>query len=103
MLLVTEHKKEDGTPQIIAIGRLSKLHGTNDAEMAVLVDDRYQHQGIGSELYRRLINVARDEKLDRVLSTLLSENQEMQAICQRLGFQLTSDLEAGTIQAELKL
>ncbi len=103
MLLVVERKKEDGSPQLIGIGRLSKLHGTNEAEMAVLVDDRFQHQGIGSELYRRLIAVAKEEKLDKVVSTLLSENMEMQAICEKLGFTLKSDLENNTVHAELKL
>jgi len=103
MALVVEHKKEDGSPEIIGIGRLSQIHGLNEAEMAVLVDDRFQHQGLGTELYRRLVEVAHDEKLTRVVSTILSENREMQAICRKLGFELKADLQDGTIQAELKL
>jgi len=39
----------------------------------VLVDDRYQGQGLGTELYRRLMAVVRDEKLKRVVSTILAE------------------------------
>jgi len=103
MALVVEHKKEDGNPEIIAIGRLSRVRGRDDAEMAVLVDDRFQHQGLGTELYQRLIEVARDEHMARVVSTILSENREMQAICRKLGFQLEADLEDGTVQAVLKL
>jgi acetyltransferase len=103
MALVVERKKEDGTPEIIAIGRLAKLRGRNDAELAVLVDDRNQHLGMGTELYHRLIAVAREEKLDRVVSTILEENREMVAICQKLGFALQSDLEDGTVKAELVL
>lgn len=101
--LVLERKKEDGTPEIIAIGRLSKLRGRNDAELAVLVDDRHQHLGIGTELYRRLIEIARAEKLDRVVSTILSENRDMLTICEKLGFELHSDMQDGTIRAELRL
>ncbi len=101
MAFVVEHKKEDGTPEIIGIGRLSKLRGRNEAELAVLVDDRFQHQGMGTELYRRLIVVAHDEKLERVVSTILNENREMRAICQKLGFKLEADMEEGTILAEL--
>ena len=71
--------------------------------MAVLVDDRFQHQGLGTELYRRLIEVARDEHLGSVVSTILSENREMQTICRKLGFQMESSLEDGTVQAVLKL
>jgi acetyltransferase len=104
MVLVVEHKKEDGHPEAIAIGRLSKLRGgSNEAELAVLVDDRYQGQGMGTELYRRLIAVARDEKLKRVVSTILTENREMRAICQKLGFRMEADLEDGTVRAELEV
>lgn len=104
MVLAVEHKKEDGHPEIIAIGRLSKLRGgSNEAELAVLVDDRYQGQGLGTELYRRLIAVARDEKLKRVVCTILAENREMRAICQKLGFRLENDLEDGTVRAELEV
>jgi len=103
MALVVERKKEDGTPEIIAIGRLSKLRGRNEAELAVLVDDRNQHQGMGTELYRRLIAVARDEKLELVVSIILAENRDMVAICQKLGFQVKSDMEDGTVKAELRM
>jgi len=101
--LVVEHKGADGASEIIGIGRLSKLRGTSDAEMAVLIDDRFQHQGMGTELYRRLIDVARKEKVKRVVSTILSENRDMRAICQKLGFKMRADLEDGTIQAEMTL
>ena len=103
MAFVVEHKRADGSPEIVAIGRLSKLRGRNDAELAVLVDDRHQHLGMGTELYRRLIAVARDEKLERVVSTILGENLDMQAICRKLGFQLKTDMEDGMVMAELKL
>jgi acetyltransferase len=103
LALVVEHKASQDSPEIIAVGRLSKLRGRNEAELAVLVDDRYQHQGIGTELFRRLIGVARDEKLERVLSTILPENLEMIAICRRLNFQLETDPQEGTIGAQLQL
>ncbi len=105
MALVVEHKGKDDRPEIIAIGRLSRLRGKNEdeAEMAVLVDDRFQHQGLGTELYRRLIEVARDERMTSVVSTILSENREMQAICRKLGFKLEASLEDGTVEAVLKL
>jgi acetyltransferase len=104
MVLAAEHKKEDGQPEIIAIGRLSKLRGGgNDAELAVLVDDRYQGQGLGTELYKRLIAVAHDEKLSRVVCTVLAENYEMRAICKKLGFHMEADMEDGTVKAELEV
>jgi acetyltransferase len=103
LALVVERKlKDDDAPQIIAIGRMSKLRWHNEAELAVLVDDRYQHQGMGTELYRRLIEAAREEKLDRVVCTILEENLDMIAICRKLGFQLQRD-QGGTVHAEMRL
>jgi len=103
MALVVERKNKAGEPEIVAIGRLSKLRGRNDAELAVLVDDRHQHLGMGTELYRRLIQVARDERIQRVISTILAENRDMLNICQKLGFKLENDLEDGTVRAELQV
>jgi acetyltransferase len=102
MVLVGEYNGEMG-PEIIAVGRLSKLHARDEGELAVLVDDRFQHVGIGTELYKRLVEIAREEKLKRVQCTVLTENREMQAICQKLGFHLNADPEDGTVRAELGL
>ena len=89
MALVAEyHNPETQKPQLLAIGRLSKLHGTQDAEFAMLVSDRWQCQGLGSELLRRLVQVGRDEHLQRITAEILSDNQGMQHVCTKLGFQL---------------
>jgi acetyltransferase len=62
-----------GERRIIAVGRLSKLHGRNEAEVAVLVSDRYQKHGLGQELLRRVVEVARDEKLSQVSAEMLTD------------------------------
>ena len=63
MAMVVEHQTAEGSAEIIGIGRLSKLRGRDEAELAVLVDDRFQHLGMGTELFRRLIAIAREEKV----------------------------------------
>jgi acetyltransferase len=103
MVLLGEHKGNGETPQVVAVGRLSKLHRRDEAELAVLIHDRFQHLGIGAELFRRLIAIARNENLRRLHSTILAENREMRAICQKLGFRMQADLEDGTVRAQLDL
>jgi acetyltransferase len=89
MALVADHKNpETGEHEMIAVGRLSKLHGVNEAEFSLLVSDRYQHQGLGTELLRRLLTVARDEKLQVVSAQILPDNTAMQRICEKVGFTL---------------
>jgi acetyltransferase len=99
MALVTVVKDKDGQDQIVAVGRLSKMHGVNEAECAALISDEFQHQGLGSELYRRLLDVARAEGIGRVVSTMLTENREMRAICKRLGFSVSIDMEDQLVKA----
>jgi acetyltransferase len=104
MALVVERKKPDGSPEIIGVGRLSKIHGRPEAEMAAMLQDSLQGKGLGSELYRRLIQVARDQKLHMVHSNMLGENREMQALCRKMGFKLsTPDMEDNMVLAELTL
>ena len=56
MALVAERKNEAGEPEMLAVGRLSKIHGRDEAELAAVAIDAAQHKGLGTELYRRLIS-----------------------------------------------
>jgi len=90
-------------PWVSDVASVSRLRGHNEAETAVLVDNRFQHQGLGTELHRRLIEAARAEGLSSVESTIPAENRDTQAIYRKLGFQLKADLKDGSVQAVLKL
>jgi acetyltransferase len=92
-----------GQHEIIAIGRLTRLQGTKDAEVAVLVTDKFQHAGLGSELLDRLIQVARDEKLERVTATILMENLAMRALASRHGFKIQKDTDMDVVRAIIEL
>jgi acetyltransferase len=94
--IVADHTAPDtGEHEILAIGRLSKLHGKNAAEVALLVRDEYQHRGLGIELLRRLIQIARDEHLDSVQAYMLRENIEMRGLIEKLGFRVEPADEDG--------
>jgi acetyltransferase len=92
-----------GGSEILGVGRLSRKQGTNDAEMAILVSDDFQHRGLGTELSRRLVEIARRKKVERITADILTENRAMQRICERLGFRLAYQAEDGTVRAEIRL
>ncbi len=99
IILVADYKNpQTGEHEILAVARLSKLHGTNEAEFALIVSDRYQHQGVGTELLRRLIEVGKDEKLEAIVGYILTSNYMMQNICRKLGFQFQADPETGMLK-----
>jgi acetyltransferase len=103
MALVAERENADGVRELLGIGRLTRVHGTNEAEMAVLVSDDFQGRGLGTELLRRLLEVGRQEKVERITADILAENRSMQRICERLGFQLKYDAEEATVKVEFRL
>jgi acetyltransferase len=75
----------------------------NEAEFGILIIDRFQHRGLGTEMLNRLIQIGRDEKLDRLAADILHENIEMQKICAKIGFRLTHEISESVIKAVLDL
>src|SRR6202521_4580166 len=102
-LVVDCTNKRTGQQQILGVGRLIRLDVQDEAEVAILVSDQYQKQGLGTELLRRLIQIARDQKLHRVSSELLRDNLVMQVIVRKLGFRFRLCTDGASIPAVLGL
>ena len=88
--------------EILSVGRLSKAHLVNEAELTILTVDEYQGRGLGSEISRRLLEIARKEKLDRVTVEISGENPQMLEVCRGLGFEL-SPPDKGVVRGALVL
>jgi acetyltransferase len=101
MTLVAEHTDAAGEPRILGAGRLSKLHGLDEGRFSVLISDQAQGLGLGKELLRRIIDVARAERLRRLEAVMSADNEAMQHLCQSLGFRL-SPAEQGMLKAEME-
>jgi len=89
--------------EILGVGRLSKVHTGNDAEFALLISDKWQGHGIGIELLKLLVQIGRNEKLDRIIGYILPENHRMQRLCKKAGFELHHALEASELKAHIEL
>jgi acetyltransferase len=106
IVLVAEHQDlQAGTSarHILGVGRLNKLQADGEAEVAVLVSDEYRHEGLGTELLRRLIGVAKDEKVSHIVAEMLRDNLAMQTIFRKLGFRLRFLGDPTSVQAVLDL
>src|ERR1700735_2143915 len=104
MALVVDFKDEvTGQHRILGVGRLIKMHTKNEAELAILVSDQSQKQGLGIELLRRTVQIARDEKLGSVSAEMLRDNLTVQRIFKRVGFRLRSLADSSSISAVLDL
>ena len=104
MALVADRQNPStGEHEILAVGRLTKERGSPEAEVAVLVSDKVQKQGLGVALLGRLIEVARDEKLERIVAVILPENYGMMALARRYQFTIRPNPDASVIVAVLNL
>jgi acetyltransferase len=102
MALVVERPGEAGEDAaLLGVGRLSRIHGENAAEFAMLIADPWQRQGLGTTLLRLLLEIGREEGLERICAEILQENRAMQQICRKLGFRLRP--MADGVRAEISL
>jgi acetyltransferase len=69
----------------------------------VVVADSFQRLGIGTELVRRLLEIGRDERLDRIVADILAANHAMQRLCEKLGFSLNRTADGSAFRAMIDL
>jgi acetyltransferase len=104
MALVAERKNpETGVSEILGVGRMMRVHGTQEAEVATVVSDQWQGRGLGKELLKRLLIVGKDEKLEKLTADILPDNRDIMRICEKLGFSLKHSLDDEVVRAEYKL
>jgi acetyltransferase len=88
--LVATHRDEGtGSDEIIGVGRLSRAHGTSDAEFALVVGDRWQGRGLGTRLLQEILRVAGAEGIESLSAEVLPQNTHMRRICESFGFSLS--------------
>ncbi|MGA2595263.1 MAG: GNAT family N-acetyltransferase, partial [Bryobacteraceae bacterium] len=101
MALVAERRNPTtGEHEILGVGRLTRILGTNDGEVAVLISDQFHGRGLGKELLSRLMVVGADEKLSKLKADILPDNRDVMRICEKLGFSLRHSLEDEVVKAE---
>jgi acetyltransferase len=102
LALVAEHADPySGEPEIMAVGRMTRIPGTDDAQFAILVADPFQRHGLGAELVHRLMRVAKEEKIQRLKVEFLFDNSVTRRMCEKLGFRLEKIPGEGVVKAEI--
>ncbi len=95
----------DDQNEIIAIVRYDREPGSEEAEYAALVEDRWQDQGIGTALPRLLIEEAREKGVRFFYALVLGENERMLQLLRHLGLpeheRQDTELRVKRIEVEL--
>ena len=101
--LVADRKNPDtGQHEVLGVGRFSAIN-RGEAEAAVLVSDRWQSKGLGTELLAGVARVAREEKFQRLCGEILRDNLPTQAIFKKVGFKLRATEDPSSVAARLEL
>jgi acetyltransferase len=101
-LVALSKDADSGEHKMVGVTRMKKMHG-NGAELGTIVSDDYQAKGLGIELVRRTIEIAKDEKLKSVAGKLLPDNVAMQRVCERLGFKIEPSADGKVVNVQLRL
>ena len=105
MALVAERENPaSGEREILGVARLSSPGGVrSEAEFSILISDDFQQKGLGTLLLGRLLEVGREEGLQRITAEILFENRPMQHLSKKLGFGMRRDTQDMVMKANLDL
>lgn len=82
---------------IIGVGRYDRLPGSDEAEVAFVVDDAHQGRGLGTLLLEHLALAAREAGIRRFVAETLPHNQRMLAVFADAGFAERTRLADGVV------
>jgi acetyltransferase len=97
--------EENGERAVFGVARLSKLRGAEDeARLSMLISDRFQGQGIGKELIKRIIDVARNEQIKHIIAATAPDNEAFINLCRKSGFStINTNQQTGMLEAIMNL
>jgi RimJ/RimL family protein N-acetyltransferase len=99
-LVALDPEDED---EIVAVVRYEREAGTDGAEYAALVEDRFQGRGLGIGLTRRLIEAAQERGIKRLHALVMRENRRMLRLLRSLEFPERQRWENGLEHIEIEL
>jgi len=102
-MALTAVLRDDGGSRLLGVSRYYLNPETGDAEFALVVSDAYQRQGLGRHLMQRLIAVANERGVRRLVGQVLAENAPMLRLLDSLGFSPPVLVEDQVVRVEMEL
>ncbi|MEO5352092.1 MAG: GNAT family N-acetyltransferase [Magnetococcus sp. XQGC-1] len=87
--------------QVVAIGGYNVDAAINRAEVAFLVRDKWQGQGIGTFMMRHLAGVARSVGLAGLTAETLMDNRPMQEVIKKCGLSVQTRSDGDTVHFDI--
>jgi GNAT superfamily N-acetyltransferase len=93
----------DEPDEVIAVVRFDRVPGSDRAEYAALVEDRWQGHGLGIGLTQQLIDTARDKGVCHFYALVTRGNASMMRLLRSLGLTERERREGSTKYVEVEL
>ncbi len=90
-------------PMIVGVSRYYLHPETGAAEFALVVGDAHQRKGLGRHLLARLIEIARERGVKKLVGQVLRENTPMLNLTASLGFTPPVTVDNDVVRVELPL
>jgi acyl-CoA hydrolase/ribosomal protein S18 acetylase RimI-like enzyme len=85
--------KENDNDIVVGLGQFDILESTQYAEIALVVRDAYQNQGIGEQIVTYLATIAKKQGLVGFTAEVLLENTAMLHLFEKMGFEIENRIE----------
>ena len=99
--LVAE-KVENGKRKLLGVSRLSIEPDGKSGEMAFIVGDCWQSQGLGTKMVDYTLDIAKEKGVESVYAIMLQDNYRALSLTKKMGFKIEY-LSDGTVKASLNL
>jgi len=100
VLVLIEHI--DKPDDVVAVGQFAIDERTHTAEVALVVRDDFQGQGIGTELLSHLTSLARSQGLLGFTAEVLVENTPMLKLFEKMGFDIERRTAEGVCELRMR-
>ncbi|MDJ0698656.1 MAG: bifunctional acetate--CoA ligase family protein/GNAT family N-acetyltransferase [Woeseiaceae bacterium] len=103
MAFIASGKNDEGAEETYGVVRSWADPDNVSAEFAIIVDDSFRGEGLGSLLLQKMIDYTRRRGTLEIMGTVLPENRPMQRLAKRLGFSSRYSAEEEAMIVSLQL
>lgn len=93
----------DDDGEIVAVARLDRLEEPSVAEIAFVIADEWQHHGLGSALFDRLVRRAQELGVTTLIADTLASNSAMRTVFRHAGYPIRERMETGVVSVTIEL
>ena len=94
-------QEKNGYERMLGVARAYLDCEGKSAELSVTVGDQWQGKGLGTALVRHVLTIAKERKIEKIVSSVLTENTKMLGLGEKMGMNIS--LEPGKLGYELSL